>query len=136
MKVSLSWLQQYIKIEDKPEILAEKLTLAGLETTVNIVGKSVPDKVVIGQVLSVEMHPNADKLSVCKVNVGNNEELTIVCGASNVAADQKVPVALVGSKLAPDFKIKKTKLRGIESNGMICAEDELGLGNMHEGLWF
>lgn len=134
MKVSLSWLQQYIKIEDKPEILAEKLTLAGLETTVNIVGKSVPDKVVIGQVLSVEMHPNADKLSVCKVNVGNNEELTIVCGAPNVAADQKVPVALVGSKLAPDFKIKKTKLRGIESNGMICAEDELGLGNMHEGI--
>ncbi|MDA3872044.1 MAG: phenylalanine--tRNA ligase subunit beta [Candidatus Marinimicrobia bacterium] len=134
MKVSLSWLQQYIKIEDKPEILAEKLTLAGLEATVNIVGGSVPDKVVIGQVLSVEKHPNADKLSVCKVNVGDNEELTIVCGASNVAADQKVPVALVGSKLAPDFKIKKTKLRGIESHGMICAEDELGLGNMHEGI--
>ncbi|MEA3499685.1 MAG: phenylalanine--tRNA ligase subunit beta [Candidatus Marinimicrobia bacterium] len=134
MKVSLNWLKQYITIEDDPEILAEKLTLAGLETTIEIVGESVPDKVVIGQVLSVEKHPNADRLSVCKVNVGSNKELTIVCGAPNVATDQKVPVALVGAKLTPDFKIKNTKLRGIESRGMICAEDELGLGDMHDGI--
>lgn len=134
MKVSLNWLKQYIQINDEPEILAEKLTLAGLETTVEIVGNSVPEKVVIGKVLSAEKHPNADRLSVCKVDVGNNEELTIVCGAPNVAKDQKVPVALVGAKLTTDFKIKKTKLRGIESNGMICAEDELGLGEMHDGI--
>ena len=134
MEVSLSWLQQYIKIEEKPEILADKLTLAGLEATVKIVGKSVPEKVVIGKILNVEKHPNADKLSVCKVDIGKEQELTIVCGAPNVAVNQKVPVALVGAKLTPDFKIKKAKLRGIESNGMICAEDELGLGEMHNGI--
>lgn len=134
MKVSLNWLKQYIKIEEKPEVLAEKLTLAGLEATVEVVGKTVPEKVVIGEVTAVEKHPNADKLSVCKVDVGAEEELTIVCGAPNVSANQKVPVALVGAKLAPDFKIKKAKLRGVKSNGMICAEDELGLGNMHDGI--
>ncbi len=134
MKVSLSWLQQYIEIKEKPEVLANKLTLAGLETTVEIVGKSVPEKVIIGKVTSVEKHPNADKLSVCRVDVGDSNELTIVCGAPNVSANQKVPVALVGAKLAPNFKIKKTQLRGVESVGMICAEDELGLGEMHNGI--
>ncbi len=110
MKVSLNWLKQYIKIEEEPEVLAERLTLAGLESTIEIVGKSVPKKVVVGKVIEVEKHPNADKLSVCKVNVGAEEDLTIVCGAPNVSTNQKVPVALVGAKLSPDFKIKKGKV--------------------------
>jgi tRNA-binding EMAP/Myf-like protein len=87
----------------------------------------------IGEVLEVTKHPDADKLNVAKVNVGD-EELQIVCGAPNLKVGQKVPVALVGAVLPGDFKIKEAEIRGIKSSGMICAEDELGLGSNHEGI--
>lgn len=134
MRVTLDWLKEYININESPEDIARRLTDAGLEATVENDGGQLPDTVVIGHVLSVEKHPDADRLSVCKVDVGDSEPLQIVCGAPNVSGGQKVPVALVGTQLAPDFAIKKVQIRGIESSGMICAEDELGLSENHSGI--
>jgi phenylalanyl-tRNA synthetase beta chain len=134
MIVSIDWLKDYINIDMPLEDLAEKLTVAGLECVVKEVGKSIPKGVVIGKVIEKKAHPNADTLSVCKVDVGGEELLNIVCGAPNVDAGQFVPVATVGTQLTPDFTIKKSKLRGEPSEGMICAEDELGLGDDHTGI--
>ena len=141
MKVSYNWLKQYIDFEWTPEELCEKLTGTGLEVEGLERFESIPgalEGVVVGEVLSAVQHPNADRLKVCKVNVGQEEALQIVCGAPNVAAGQKVPVALVGCKLYPlngePFEIKKSKIRGEESQGMICAEDELGMGESHDGI--
>ena len=136
MKISYNWLKEYIDFEYTPEELSDALTGLGLEigTTETIGG--VPgnlEGVVIGKVTSVVQHPNADKLRVCKVDVGGEEPLNIVCGAPNVAEGQTVPVATVGTVLHPfgaekPLKIKKGKIRGEVSMGMICAEDELGIG--------
>ena len=93
------------------------------------------EKVVVGEILSTEQHPDAEKLSVCMVNVGGEEPLQIVCGARNVAPGLKVPVALHGAKLPGGRKIKKGKLRGVLSNGMICAQDELGFEREMDGIW-
>ncbi len=134
MIVSIDWLKEYIDIDMPLDELADKLTIAGLECVVKEVGKSIPQGVVVGKVLEKKAHPNADTLSVCKVDVGREEVLNIVCGAPNVDAGQFVPVATVGTQLTPDFKIKNAKLRGEPSEGMICAEDELGLGNDHAGI--
>jgi phenylalanyl-tRNA synthetase beta chain len=134
MIVSIDWLKDYVDIDMPLEDLAEKLTVAGLECVVKDVGKSIPEGVLVGKVLEKKAHPNADTLSVCKVDVGSDEILNIVCGAPNVAAGQFVPVATVGTQLTPDFTIKKAKLRGEPSEGMICAEDELGLGDDHTGI--
>ena len=94
--------------------------------------------IIVGEVVEKEKHPDADKLSITKVNIGTAELLTIVCGATNVAAGQKVLVATVGAKLYPTtgepIEIKKSKIRGVASEGMICAEDEIGLGTSHEGI--
>ena len=128
MKVSYQWLKSYVDLHDiSPADLAEKLTNSGV--AVDIVEKVNVDldKVVIGYVLERERHPEADKLSICKVDVGEEETLQIICGAANVDKGQKVPVALVGAKLPDGTKIKKAKLRGIESIGMICSADELGM---------
>lgn len=128
MKVSYQWLSQYVDIHDiDPYELANRLTNSGV--AVDIVEKRDKgiEKIVIGYVTESGKHPNAEKLSLCKVNVGNNESLQIVCGAANVAKGQKVPVALVGAILPNDVKIKRAKLRGIESEGMICSAKELGL---------
>ncbi|WP_339060002.1 phenylalanine--tRNA ligase subunit beta [Tepidibacillus marianensis] len=128
MKVSYQWLSDYVEIENmNPYELAEKLTRSGV--TVDIIEKVNPDlvKVVVGHVLETTKHPEATKLNICKVDVGQEEALQIVCGAANVAAGQKVPVALVGSKLPGNVKIKKAKLRGVESQGMICSSQELGM---------
>lgn len=131
MKLPISWLKEYININTSAEKLADKLTLTGLE--VESVDSSVTfSGVFIGEVLERTKHPNADKLNVAKVNVGK-KILQIVCGAPNLNVGQKVPVALVGAKL-DDFEITKANLRGIESNGMICSEKELGLGDNHEGI--
>jgi len=132
MKVSYQWLSQYVDIEDiNPYELAEKLTQSGV--AVDIVEKLNPnlEKVVVGYVLETIKHPEATKLNICKVDVGQEEILQIVCGAANVAAGQKVPVALVGSKLPGDVKIKKAKLRGVESQGMICSSQELGMNERY-----
>ncbi|MFA6617642.1 MAG: phenylalanine--tRNA ligase subunit beta [Candidatus Neomarinimicrobiota bacterium] len=134
MIVSIDWLKDYVNIDMPLEEMAEKLTIAGLECVLKEAGKSIPKGVVVGKVLEKKAHPNADSLSVCKVDVGAPEILNIVCGAPNVDAGQFVPVATVGTQLTPDFLIKKAKLRGEPSQGMICAEDELGIGEDHTGI--
>ena len=141
MKVSHNWLQQYLKIDISLEKQLELLTDLGLEVEGTTPFESVKGSlkgVVVGEVISCEPHPNADRLRVTQINLGADEPVQIVCGAPNVAAGQKVPVATVGTLLydADDnaFEIKKSKIRGEVSLGMICAEDELGLGTSHDGI--
>lgn len=141
MKISLSWLKQFIELTESPDKISELLTDSGLEVEGLEEKESVPGGLkglVIGEVLTCEKHPNADKLSVTTVDIGLEEPSPIVCGAPNVAAGQKVVVATVGAMLYPaegdPFKIKKAKIRGEASQGMICAEDEIGLGQSHAGI--
>src|SRR5690606_9079444 len=141
MKISYNWLKQFIKLDWEAEKTAELLTDLGLEIEGITPFQSVKGGlkgVVVGQVLSCEKHPNADRLKVTKVDLGNGETVQIVCGAPNVAEGQKVPVATIGTTLYDEkgqpWKIKKGKIRGEESHGMICAEDELGLGKSHDGI--
>ncbi|MDF2813808.1 MAG: subunit beta of phenylalanyl-tRNA synthetase [Paenibacillus sp.] len=130
MKVSYKWLSEYVDLKDYTAAdLAEKLTRSGIEVDVVENRNKGVEGVVVGFIKSREKHPDADKLSVCIVDAGQGEDLQIVCGASNVAAGQKVPVAVVGATLPGDFKIKKAKLRGVESMGMICSAKELGLND-------
>lgn len=130
MKVSYQWLNEYIDMSGlTAEELAERMTRGGIEIDgVESRNKGVTG-VVVGHVVSKEKHPDADKLNVCKVDVGTGEELQIVCGAKNVDAGQRVPVAVIGAVLPGDFKIKRAKLRGVESQGMICSAKELGLND-------
>ncbi len=141
MKVSYNWLKDLVECNKSYDELSHILTMSGLEVEgEEQLGKDIIN-VVIGYIKNVKAHPNADKLSVCIVDAGQNEDLQIVCGASNVAAGQKVPVALVGSILPGNFKIKKAKLRGVESFGMICSAKELGIDDSmiptdaREGIW-
>ncbi|MNO65721.1 Phenylalanine--tRNA ligase beta subunit [compost metagenome] len=130
MKVSADWLSQYVSL-DQVNIaeLAEQITRSGIEIdSIENRNKGIT-KVVVGYVKSKEKHPDADKLNVCIVDAGEEEDLQIVCGAKNVAAGQKVPVALVGAKLPGGLEIKKAKLRGVPSHGMICSAKELGLND-------
>ncbi|WP_127583528.1 phenylalanine--tRNA ligase subunit beta [Paenibacillus koleovorans] len=130
MKVSYKWLSEYVDLSGfTASELAEKLTRSGIEVDVVENRNKGVEGVVVGYVKSREKHPDADKLSVCVVDAGQDEDLQIVCGAPNVAAGQKVPVAVVGAVLPGDFKIKKAKLRGVESMGMICSAKELGLND-------
>ena len=140
MKISYNWIKDYLKIDLEPAKVAEILTAIGLEIEGMdewISVKGGLHGVVIGEVLTCKKHPDADKLSVTTVDIGESQPLQIVCGAPNVAAGQKVPVATIGTivfKGEESFEIKKSKIRGELSEGMICAEDELGLGNSHEGI--
>lgn len=140
MKISYNWLKQYLSSDIEPSFASELLTGCGLEVEGMEKIQSVKgglEGIVIGEVLTCTKHPNADKLSVTTVNVGANEPLKIVCGASNVAARQKVLVATIGTTIYKgndSFQIQKAKLRGEVSEGMICAEDELGLGTSHAGI--
>lgn len=140
MKISYNWIKDYLKIDLEPAKVAEILTSIGLEIDGMEEWESVKGGlkgVVIGEVLTCKKHPDADKLSVTTVNIGSDQPLHIVCGAPNVAAGQKVPVATIGTivfKGNESLEIKKSKIRGEISEGMICAEDELGLGNSHEGI--
>lgn len=141
MKTSLNWLRQYLPINLSPEVIGQVLTGTGLEVEGMEEVESIPGGlagVVVGHVVECGKHPDADRLSLTKVDVGAEEPLQIVCGAPNVAQGQKVLVATVGTMLYPQdgepFKIKKGKIRGQVSMGMICAEDELGLGNDHDGI--
>ncbi|MBU1145996.1 phenylalanine--tRNA ligase subunit beta, partial [Patescibacteria group bacterium] len=136
MKISLNWLKDFTSVPKNvtPEILASKLML----TTTEIEGiekrGEVLDKLIVGFVKSREKHPNADRLSVTKVDIGNGKILNIVCGAPNVAAGQKVVVALPGVTLPNGLTLERREVRGIESQGMICSEDEMGLGSSHSGI--
>lgn len=140
MKLSRNWLERYLKVPFTNDELSEMLTTIGLEVEGTEEVESIKgglNGVVVGHILTCQKHPDADKLSVTTVDVGGDEILNIVCGAPNVAAGQKVLVATVGTTLYTDegsFKIKKSKIRGSESEGMICAEDELGLGESHDGI--
>ncbi len=141
MKISYNWLKTLIDTDLTPEQIDEHLTSSGLEVEGIESFETIRGGlkgIVIGEVVEKEKHPDADKLSVTKVNVGGPELLNIVCGAPNVAAGQKVLVAMIGAKLYPTtgepFEIKKSKIRGAVSEGMICAEDEIGLGNSHDGI--
>jgi phenylalanyl-tRNA synthetase beta chain len=130
VKVSYQWLSEYVDLSGyTASELAEKLTRGGIEVDIVEKRNKGVENVVVGFVKSREQHPDADKLSVCVVDAGQGEDLQIVCGAKNVAAGQKVPVALVGAKLPGDVKIKRAKLRGVESQGMICSAKELGLND-------
>lgn len=141
MKISYNWLKQFIHIDWDSKNTGELLTDLGLEVEGITVFESVKGGlkgIVVGQVLTCEKHPNADKLKLTTVDIGGDIPLQIVCGAPNVAKGQKVPVATIGTKLytaeGEEWIIKKGKIRGEESHGMICAEDELGLGESHEGI--
>ena len=137
MKISYQWLKDYLSCDLTPEEMAAALTSIGLEVDSVSVAEAVPGGlkgVVVAEVLSCEDHPDSDHLHVTTVNDGSPEPLTVVCGAPNVAKGQKVLFARIGTVLPGDFKIKKSKIRGVESFGMICAEDELGIGNDHAGI--
>ena len=134
MKVSLNWLKDYLDISRSPAAIADELTALGLETSFESSGKSFTG-VVLGKVMECGPHPNADKLSVCVVDTGDDKNYTIVCGAPNVKRDIHVPVAKKGAALQNgEFKIKKTKLRGVQANGMICSGKELAINDDHEGI--
>jgi phenylalanyl-tRNA synthetase beta chain len=133
MKVSLKWLKELAEIRMPVADLARALTMGGLEVEEITPVAAGFSGIVVGHVKSVAPHPNADKLRVTQVDAGTGELLTIVCGAPNVAEGQKVPCALVGAKL-PDLEIRKAKLRGVESSGMLCSARELGLADDREGL--
>lgn len=141
MKISNNWLKDYVKTELKPERIGEFLTDIGLEVEGIDKFESIKgslEGIIVGKVLTCEKHPNADKLNKTTVEVGNGKVLNIVCGAPNVEAGQIVPVAVVGTKIYDKeggfFEIKEAKIRGEVSQGMICAEDELGLSNDHGGI--
>lgn len=141
MKISYNWLKEFLNIDLEAEKVSEILTdlgleVEGIETFESVKGNL--EGVIVGEVLSCKQHPNADRLKITQVDLGNGSPVQIVCGAPNVAEGQKVPVATIGTTLysesGEDFKIKKGKIRGEFSHGMICAEDELGLGKGHDGI--
>ncbi|ORU94582.1 MAG: phenylalanine--tRNA ligase subunit beta [Cycloclasticus sp. symbiont of Bathymodiolus heckerae] len=133
MLVNEAWLKEFVNYSMPIDELTAKLTMAGLEVDSVEPAAAEFSGVVVGEVLSVEAHPNADKLRLCKVSVGS-ETLDIVCGASNVREGLRIPVATVGAVLPGNFKIKPSKLRGEPSNGMLCSEEELGLADSADGL--
>jgi phenylalanyl-tRNA synthetase beta chain len=134
MNVSYNWLKDYIDFDLTPEELAEKLTAAGLETVITEQFPEYYHSIRVGYVVSREKHPDADKLSVCQVDLGDGVPRQIICGAPNVDAGQKVPVATIGTVFPDGMKIKKAKLRGVLSHGMICSERELDLSEDHSGI--
>lgn len=134
MKVSESWLRELVNPALDSDALAHQLTMAGLEVDDNSLVAVPFSSVLVGEVLTVEQHPDADRLRVTTVNIGRGEPLQIVCGAPNVVVGARVPVATVGAVLPNDFKIKQGKLRGVESNGMLCGASEIGLEDTVDGL--
>ena len=148
MKISYNWLKEYLPDDEvtpimlkSPRKLSDILTSVGLEVESLEFHEEIKNSLmglIVGEVITCEKHPDADKLKITTVSNGNGETLQIVCGANNVAAGQKVIIAPSGTTIYPingaPLTIKKTKIRGIESNGMICAEDEIGIGESHSGI--
>jgi len=134
MRVPLSWLREYVAFDLAPAALAEELTLRGMEVSaIEVTGADWTD-VVVGRLLTVERHPNADKLWLTTVDIGSGEPLQVVCGADNIAPGQLVPVARVGAILAGGRRIERSRIRGVESQGMLCSAIELGLGDDADGI--
>lgn len=134
MQISEAWLREYVNPSIDTDGLVEQLTMAGLEVDSVAPAAASFNGIVVGEVVAMEQHPDADRLRVCRVAVGQEAPLQIVCGASNVRVGLKIPAALIGAELPGDFKIKKSKLRGVESFGMLCSEKELGLATESNGL--
>ena len=140
MNISYKWLKDYVDFDLTADEVASALTSIGLEVgSVEEVQtiKGGLEGLWVAEVLTCDVHPNSDHMHICSVNVGQGEPLQIVCGAPNVAAGQKVIAAVVGTKLYDgdeEFVIKRSKLRGVESMGMLCAEDEIGIGTSHDGI--
>jgi phenylalanyl-tRNA synthetase beta chain len=134
MKVTWNWLSDWVELPESPETLAHQLAMLGLPVESLEKAAGYDAGIVVGRVLSVEPHPNADRLRLCSVDAGSGH-LSIVCGAANVATGQHVPVALVGSRLPDGTKLRRSKIRGVESEGMICSKRELGLEAESEGIW-
>ncbi len=134
MRVPLSWLREYVDVELAPEALAARLTMLGMEVKSIVAWGEDWRNVVVGELLSVERHPRADRLSLTRVTVGTGEPLEIVCGATNIAAGQRIPVALPGAVLPGDRRIERTEKMGVVSNGMLCSGDELGLTADADGI--
>src|SRR5437764_1191474 len=134
MKFSVNWLREFVDLPKTPEEIAELLTRAGIETEkIETRGPNI-DKVIVSQITASSRHPNADRLTVCEVDDGSGMKRQIVCGATNYKVGDKVPLALPGAKLPNGTEIRKSKLRGVESEGMLCSPIELGLGEDASGL--
>ena len=134
MRVSLNWLKEYVDIDVSPEELAHQMTMLGLEIeSIERLGGDIKD-VFVGEILSIEPHPDADKIVVCQTDVGGETALQICCGAKNMKVGDKVPTAVVGASLPGGFEIARRKMRGVESQGMMCASTELGLPKGEDGL--
>src|SRR5215470_15336789 len=134
MKFSVSWLREFVDLPKNPEEIAELLTRAGIETKkIETRGANI-ENVIVSQITSSSRHPNADRLTVCEVDDGSGTKRQIVCGATNYKIADKVPLALSGAKLPDGTEIRKSKLRGVESEGMLCSPIELGLGEDASGL--
>ena len=134
MKITYHWLEEFVSVDASPAALAQRLTEAGLE--VESIAPVAPPftGVVVGEVLACSRHPDAEKLSICQVTTDGSDRLQIICGAPNARAGLKVAVAMVGAHLPNDVTIKRAKLRGLESHGMLCSASELGLGVEHDGI--
>ncbi|MCF7985456.1 MAG: phenylalanine--tRNA ligase subunit beta, partial [Thiohalocapsa sp.] len=134
MRFSEAWLREWVDPPIDTQQLVSQLSMSGLEVDAVEPAAAAFSGVVVGYVEALDAHPDAEKLRVCRVDVGEQAPLQIVCGAANVAAGMKVPVAMVGARLPGDFKIKRAKLRGVESLGMICSASELGLAESSDGI--
>ena len=134
MKISEQWLREWVAVRLDAKALAERLTLAGLEVGSVVPAAAPLERVVVGEILSIAAHPQADRLRICQVNIGQKSPLDIVCGAANAAAGLKIPVALEGALLPNGTKIARSAIRGVESFGMLCAAAELGLEDASQGL--
>src|SRR3954471_23708405 len=134
MKFSVNWLREFAELPSSTEELADLLTMAGIEIEGIKKRGANFDNVVVAQIKASEQHPNADRLSVCQVDDGSGEQRQIVCGAKNYKVGDKVPLALPGAVLVGDLRIKPSKLRGVESQGMLCSPSELGLSADGDGL--
>src|SRR6478736_4866508 len=134
MRVPLSWLREYVDVDLAPEILAERLTMLGMEVKGIEAWGADWRNVVVGELLTVEKHPRADRLSLTTVDVGAGEPLEIVCGATNIAPGQRVPVALPGAVLPGDRRIERAEKMGVVSNGMLCSGEELRLTGDGDGI--
>src|SRR6058998_2874043 len=134
MKFSVNWLREFVDLPKNPEEIAELLTRVGIETkNIETHGAKI-EKVIVCQITTSSRHPNADRLTVCEVDDGSGTKRQIVCGATNYKVGDKVPLALLGAKLPNGTEIRKSKLRGVESEGMLCSPIELGLGEDASGL--